>query len=78
MLTPTEPEYVDYEEVREREMVRTTQQNTCPDRNDNYGGQGVFTHQGRDWSVRAEGVKEVKTYHAKDGDKEVFVANYKF
>lgn len=76
LLTPSEPNYVDYQDVKS--ITQAPQQNSCPDRNDNYGGRGVFTHQGRDWSVKAEGVKEVKTYHAKDGDKEVFVANYKF
>ncbi len=76
MFSPTEPEDTNYEEVTD--VTYTPKQETSPERWERNGKKGTFTHQGKDWGVRAEGVSEVKTYHAKDGDREVFVANYKF
>ena len=44
----------------------------------NRGSSGNLIHKGKDWSVVATGVKDAKIFHAKEGDREVFVANYKF
>ncbi len=73
----SQTEYTDYTQNENvKDVVSAPKQETYLDRRDKEGK--TFFHQGKDWSVRAEGVSEVKTYHAKDGDREVFVANYKF
>lgn len=76
IFSPREPEDIDYEEVTD--VAYKSKQESNLERWGKNDKKGTFTHQGKDWSVRAEGVSEVKTYHAKDEDREVFVANYKF
>ena len=71
-----EPEYADFTEVKDATPIR--KQETSPANRDVRRNPGIFTHEGKDWKVIASGVKEVKTFHAKEADKEVFVANYKF
>lgn len=70
------PDYVD----TPKKVAPKQRQETSPvsERWNQEGKRGVYSHKGNNWSTAAYGVREVDVNYAKDGDKEVFVAHYKF
>lgn len=70
------PDYVDTpQEVVPREKRTTT---PVSERWNQEGKRGVYSHKGNNWSTDAYGVRQADVNYAKDGDKEVFVAHFKF
>ena len=71
-----ESEYTDFTEVKDTDLMHKQ----SPDFNPmpNTGSSGKLIRKGKDWSVVATGVKDAKIFHAKEADREVFVANFKF
>lgn len=63
-----------------REVAPRQRRETSPvyERKNQEDGRGIYVHEGNNWSTGAYGVREVDVNYAKDGDKEIFVAHYKF
>lgn len=77
-VSDTPSEYTDYEEAKETAPTRVNVSKGESVARTDHSGNGIFRHHSKDWSVEAQGVSAVKTAHIREGDREMYVANYVF